>query len=184
MILGFKQHFPWHEPTFFREKILLGAGKTVIIPEMNVVMDNKKPGYVSHVSQNPILKPKLHTMREDKHNRWKPGMSIQMVYRGPKYSIKHEFNKGIPELSKCVSTQKVEIYYSDMNGTKSVSIHIDNELFGVVNFTDEGKPYFGLDEKEMKQFMYNDGFDSPEDFFRWFNKDWTGKLIHFTDLKY
>lgn len=28
------------------------------------------------------------------------------------------------------------------------------------------------------------GFDSVKDFFRYFNKDFKGKIIHWTDLKY
>jgi hypothetical protein len=29
-----------------------------------------------------------------------------------------------------------------------------------------------------------DGFDTLEDFLDWFSEDFTGKLIHWTDLKY
>jgi hypothetical protein len=30
----------------------------------------------------------------------------------------------------------------------------------------------------------HDGFDSVNDFLDWFSEDFTGKLIHWTDLKY
>lgn len=92
MILGFKQKFPWGEPTYFREKILLPT----------------KPRILAYGAAETWY-PKIHTMRSDPHNRWKAGRSIQMVYRGPNYSIQDHFNKGIPELEKCVSTQKVKI---------------------------------------------------------------------------
>ena len=30
----------------------------------------------------------------------------------------------------------------------------------------------------------NDGFDSIENFLRWFNKDFEGKIIHWTGFRY
>lgn len=111
MILGFKQYFPWHTekgpaPSNFREKILAGAGYVMVgHPEVKQI-PMKVNSYTEHIGS---WKPKIHTMREDPHNRWRAGRSIQMVYRGPKYSILDHFNKGIPELEKCKSVQKVEI---------------------------------------------------------------------------
>lgn len=37
---------------------------------------------------------------------------------------------------------------------------------------------------EMKAIAKNDGFDSLADFLTWFNKDFTGRIIHWTDKKY
>jgi len=31
---------------------------------------------------------------------------------------------------------------------------------------------------------FNDGFESLQDFFNWFNKPFRGKIIHWTDFKY
>ena len=36
----------------------------------------------------------------------------------------------------------------------------------------------------MLNLVQNDGFASISDFFKFFNKDYTGKIIHWTDLKY
>jgi len=30
----------------------------------------------------------------------------------------------------------------------------------------------------------NDGFEGIEDFFKWFNEDFKGKIIHWTNYKY
>ena len=125
MILGFKQHFDKKklEPTYFREKILAGVGVITING------DNINP-------KGPILqdgfKPKIHTLRLDPHDRWKQGMSIQMVYRGPNYSILDHFNKGIPELEKFVSTQKIEIkwYKGDyIHPNGSIKIKVDRKSY-------------------------------------------------------
>lgn len=173
MILGFKQHYPWGDPTFFREKILVGVDR---LPTVGVAPLPKKEDFNS----------KIHTMREDKHDRWKAGMSIQMVYRGKNYSILDEFNKGIPELSKCISTQSIILYFSEYAGqTKMVSIYIDGRLYWVGQVTNTGGNSCSREDRKLIETLaINDGFKSSIEFFKWFNKDWTGKIIHWTDLKY
>lgn len=153
MTLGFKQQFPWATkdkpaPTNFREKIL------------------------ASIDGGPIYTPKFHTMRLDPHNRWKAGRKIEMVYRGAGYKIIDHFNKGIPELGKCVSVQKIEIkvhpYGSEGGSIYDISI-------------DDGPM---LTREQASVLATNDGFDSLYDFEKWFNKDFTGKIIHFTNLRY
>ena len=41
-----------------------------------------------------------------------------------------------------------------------------------------------LEPEETFRLMTNDGFDSPEDFFEWFDEDFEGKIIHWTHFKY
>jgi len=36
----------------------------------------------------------------------------------------------------------------------------------------------------LKTLARNDGFESVDDFFKWFNADFQGKIIHWTDFKY
>ncbi len=51
----------------------------------------------------------------------------------------------------------------------------------------DGKNIFTIDHfitDEMNQLALNDGFDNVQDFFVYFNEDFTGKIIHWTDLKY
>jgi hypothetical protein len=51
----------------------------------------------------------------------------------------------------------------------------------------DGKSIYTLDQidlNKMLQLANNDGFDTIEDFFAYFNKDFTGKIIHWTDWRY
>ena len=41
-----------------------------------------------------------------------------------------------------------------------------------------------LNQIEIEQLAQNDGFDTIEDFFAYFNDDFKGKIIHWTNLKY
>jgi len=199
MILGFKKTFPWKEPTWFREKILIGVNRPEIkiytfidgngievIPFGNggtrkyKVWESSKNGFI-HV-KDLILHPKIHTMRADKHNRWKSGRSIQMVYRGPKYSIESHFNKGIERLEKCVSEQKIEMKFGSK--MEKLTIHIDDKLFAVIPCATNvhvNEPFLS----NGILFARNDGFDNVHDFVRWFAwKDFTGKVIHWSNFKY
>lgn len=164
MTLGFKQYFAWHTdkdpaPTNFREKILYGVGRAIWLTPRQI----KKH-------------PKIHTMRSDPHNRWKAGRKIEMVYRGAGYKILDHFNKGIPELEVCVSTQRIII--KDMR-----HLPIGKRAFGQHDFliTIDNRM---LSFAEQQKLARNDGFNSVEDFFRWFNKDWSGKILHWTDFRY
>lgn len=78
-----------------------------------------------------------------------------------------------------VSTQKVQIRYWSEDCAR---VLIDNKDFyaGYVNGVAIDKTY----EDNILKLANNDGFDTVEDFFAYFNKDYTGKIIHWTDLKY
>jgi len=152
MILGFKQQFPWKEPTYFREKILAGAG------------------------YGPIVSmPMIHTMREDPTNRWKPGRKIDMVYRGAGYKIIAHWNPKIPCLQKCVSVQKIEIKWVPLGG-----VIVPPPVTELRIFVD-GRRLIG---EELNKIAINDGFDNIHHFARWFKKDFSGKIIHWTNLRY
>ena len=159
MNLGYKQHFPWGEPTRFREKIIKGI-------------------YPYSIYNNIDLHPKIHTIREDPHNRWKPGNIIHHAYgvRTKNYDC---FDEG-----ECKSVQEIEIkeYFIDENDFVSHSYTLINKgvprIFRV--FIDSKM----LSEDEIDILARNDGFDSTKDFFRWFNKPFKGKIIHWTNLKY
>jgi len=170
MILGFMQKSANGDPTYFREKILSGVGRSY----------ETTHGTIS-------LNPKIHTLRIDPHNRWKPGMSIQMVYRGPKYSILDHFNKGIPELERCVSIQRIKLTWIYKNAYVETNLPLRKIKgpHGEFNYY----PAIWIDDKPMNQAQIellaaNDGFDSIYQFFKWFNKDFTGKILHFTDYRY
>jgi hypothetical protein len=114
----------------------------------------------------PILEgTKIHTIREDKKERWRPGMSIQMAtgVRSPKYFC---FMNSV-----CTDVQKIEIIPGNSTeGLVSIpSIIIDRDELSVV----------GIDK-----LFGNDGFKTLLDFCNWFDKPFTGRLIHWTNFKY
>lgn len=106
------------------------------------------------------VKPKLHTIREDTHDRWKAGNDIHFV-----------INNRTPErfqfapVVKCTSTQSIKIKHT----AAKIHVIVDNKI---------------LNKSENETLAINDGFESLEDFFKYFNKSFSGKIIHWTDKKY
>lgn len=160
MILGYKQTFPFNgELTNFHKKIIAGR-------------------YSNSIYASEGWTPKVHSIREDTFNRWKPGMLIQHAYgvRTKNYDCFDE--------CQCVSTQKIEI--------KEYFINEDGYLSNSYTFFEKGVPRIFriyvddrlLDDCEIEILANNDGFQFTRDFLKWFNKPFTGKIIHWTDLKY
>lgn len=83
-----------------------------------------------------------------------------------------------------ISTQKFEIKYFEYLNNKEISIFIDEKIFATATYT------FGVNVTPFKvhmkilKFIENDGFNTTEDFFNYFNESYTGKLIHWTDKRY
>lgn len=117
-------------------------------------------------------KPKIHTIREDKKSRWKVGTKIDFFINARQKNM-FRFAPVLP----VVSIQKVEIVYElSFYKKKTAIVYIDDKLFyHAVEHNNEFK---------MLDFANNDGFDTIEDFFAYFNKPYIGKLIHWTDKKY
>lgn len=123
----------------------------------------------------PILSgSKIHTIRRDQHDRWKSDNIIHFAtgVRTQKYKQFHE--------SVCISVQSINIYWGS---AYEGFISINNEYyesFFVVNGIVRG-----VDNNDLlKNLSRNDGFPTIEKFFKWFNKDYEGKIIHWTDFKY
>ncbi len=115
---------------------------------------------------------KRHTIREDKTNRWTKGKKIHFA-TGVRTKQYRQFDE-----KECISTQTIKIYhFSD-----SVAIEIDNCFFGHVL-------HHGIDNIYeyhhcILKLAINDGFDTIEEFLKFFPKDFKGKIIHWTNLKY
>lgn len=125
---------------------------------------------------------KKHTLRDDIHGRWKPGMMIQHAY-GVRTSNYRCFAKG-----HCMSTQILEIKWvhwriavTNSHEIKQFESIPNQERLIVFILYVDGRQ---LNGSEINDIARNDGFDSTEDFFRWFNEPCTKKIIHFTDLRY
>lgn len=111
---------------------------------------------------------KIHTLRVDEKHRWKKGMEIHFAtgVRTKNYDC---FGK-----SPCLSIQ--EVWLSDHNGC--IQVCVGNN--------------FLLNEKQLQEFVKNDGFDSYESFHDWFyplieaeeEKRVSLRLIHWTYKRY
>jgi hypothetical protein len=175
MILSFSTQLNG-KPTYFVEKIWEGLLR-------HVVPTDKE--YISHLNyheerfgkqwdflpteQEQITSPKLHTIREDKNARWKVGTEIDFFINCRQKNM-FRFAPVLP----VVSTQKILITYTK---TKKAMVFIDDKCFYMQDFSLEGN-------HKMLHLAQNDGFDTIEDFFAYFNEDFTGKIIHWTDLRY
>jgi hypothetical protein len=128
----------------------------------------------------PILQgTKVHTIRDDKSNRWKPGMIMHM-YTGGRFSkAYHQFTE-----KRCVSTQNIKISVvkaSDVLGDDEHGYFICVKVDGIE-----------INTFNLNKLSSSDGFDMLGDFFAWWlplamkepNKTFIGKIIHWTDFKY
>lgn len=122
----------------------------------------------------PILNDtKKHSFREDKHNRWKPGMIMQLATGARSKEYKQFAER------TCTGTQDIEIKYTENRG--AVRITIDGKHFGTYH---RFLPEKSVNKDNVLQLVKNDGFEDLNDFLSWFKRDWEGKIIHWTDLRY
>lgn len=164
MNLGLKEYFRYNSDgkwvtvqTNFKEKVLM----------------NYPSPTIQSWSQKLNYKPKIHSIREDKRNRWREGMVIHFAHgiRTKHYNCWH---KGV-----CTGVQKVEIYrnsdayYWEGDTRHRAKLDLVIKIDGLY-----------LPQERNLEFAINDGFDSLEDFKGWFDKDFKGKIVHWTGIRY
>lgn len=157
MILSFKKKFDNGDPTYFKEKILASTGQ-----------------HNEHSDR-----PKLHTIREDSHDRWKLGMLIH-----PAYGVRTKNYEQFTETLQCHSLQEIEFKWKITDDEKYCAVFIDGVFYGDSTWSQAYHPAFCTNYSGLGILASNDGFDGIFDMFDWFNKDFTGKIIHWTNLKY
>ncbi len=183
-------------PTYFVEKILKG-----MLNEYEKTNHDKYIGTVGHLydagdflnymyaddflAKVDSVNPKLHTVREDLKERWKPGINIDFFINVRRPNM-YRFAPVLP----VVSSQKIEFIWKDNTenltclGTsfdKTCTIMIDDRFYGDAYFFNGSVVSSSY---TIPIFANNDGFDTPEELFAYFNKNFKGKIIHWTDLKY
>jgi len=167
--LSFKTEFPWGEPNYFIPKIWRGLReKNGLYHEyleyaakaLDTQNENILDAFIPVKDFDEIIS-KIHTIREDPHDLWKPGRKIHFVVfnRTPN---RFQF---APVL-ECKKADKDSFQLIYQSGIPILNV--------------ENKPDF----QEIEQLTKNDGFNLTEDFFQYFSKDFTGKIIHWTDWKY
>lgn len=99
---------------------------------------------------------KIHTIREDKHNRWKPGMKIHFWMHNPRNVKKNPYQFGEGEVSTVI----------------------------YIRLTDESVfTRFGGNPWPLN-FAKNDGFDSIEEMKAYFKLPFEGRIIYWTNCKW
>jgi hypothetical protein len=176
-----KLHFSQHAnkiPTYFVEKIWKGL-KNCISPEQyfkiqaELSSDEMKKEYTIDLEVYQKVLPKIHTIRRDLNKSWIVGKPINFI-------INLKGNKTIyfAPVLPVVSTQKIQIrHYKN-----TVLVYIDNKLFFFGN--KDLTPDEFENHSEMLQFSQNEGFDSIKEFCSWFDINFKGKIIHWTNLTY
>jgi hypothetical protein len=170
MILPFSTQIN-SKPTYFIEKIWLGLLRS----HLNLIGYHRFRGEAAInnvIDQWDIpnsIYPKLHTIRDDKNNRWKVGTIIDFFINCRQKNM-FRFAPVLP----VVSVQEIEIEWYNKE-------HKKPEWYKNVTISVDG---FYLNATKIIELAQNDGFDNVEDFFAYFDKDFKGKLIHWTDLKY
>lgn len=139
---------------------------------MNLGFKIKFPwGALTNFEQKILSGEKNHSIREDPKRRWKVGIKIHMAT-----GIRTKNYRCFCDKFVCKSIQEIRIFYGPF--TDEVTVLIDGkEFYHRVGI-------YVVKSKDMIKLAKNDGFDCVGDFFKWFNKDFSGVIIHWTDLKY
>jgi hypothetical protein len=167
MTLAFSQKLN-NKPTFFVEKIWQSLLRDGV--EMNAVEFTEKFTEVLPLIGKAKIgdfPQKKHTIRKDTNNKWIAGNKIHFVINN---RTKNRFQ--FAPIVQCVSTQKITITYNEKICEKHSSepaVFIDDKI---------------VDYKTIEALAINDGFDNESEFFNYFKEDFTGKIIHWTPLKY
>ena len=119
-----------------------------------------KEQFVSKIKEGT----KIHTIREDKTERWKVGMKVHFWKGNPRNTKQNPYQFGVGVVSKI---------------DKIVIIPKENKIWVFINGICENiNTIFLLD-----QFAKNDGFESWEEMKQFFNNEtFEGRLIYFTFL--
>lgn len=166
MTLAYSQYIN-EKPTYFVEKIWAGIKDHEVTVELRNYLHSK------YNMQKSILfvKPKIHTIREDKSNRWKIGNKIHFVINNR--------TKNRLQFAPVLTVKAIqEIIIKHNKGI--IDVWIDGTMYEVITFNNKPVDWPPL----IQELAVNDGFDSVEDFFKWFDKDFKGKIIHWTDFIY
>lgn len=188
MTLAYSTHWPTTmpphmagKPTFFPEKILASLIWNYPDYDWEQYADEIDKIYQPYECTVGDFEMKHHTIRRDEKDRWKPGNNIHFVINN---RTKNRFQ--FAPVVKCESVQKIEIYNLGETADVPMSYSIEKDDNG--RFYDHAYAVWVDDELlgsyGVERLAINDGFDSVEDFFAWFNEDFQGKIIHWTGLKY
>jgi len=164
------------KPTFFVCKIWQGIlnkevdlnGELIVTSEYIEYFDSYKSKFLKEWDDldDDIYLPKIHTIRADPKNRWQKGKTIHFIINN-RTPQRFQFAPLLP----AKALQRIEIEWVE----ESPIVVIEGGPFY--------NPIVGIDNG-MAQLAKNDGFGSIDAFFAYFNSNFTGKIIHWTDFVY
>lgn len=163
MILGFSTKING-KPTFFVDKIWSGLidHKLSSIYTCRYYESKREEITPNEFAIVPHYTPKIHTIREDKKNRWRVNMKIDFFI-----NVRTKLMFQFAPKQRVLRIQNIEIINTEFMNDKIITI--------------DGKV---LVTSEINLLAMNDGFETTKDFFDYFDKDFSGKLIHWTNLRY
>lgn len=171
MILSFSTHLNG-QPTYFVEKIWAGFKANDMLFR-GASLEVKNEEYLHRFGKSPFeckkkFNPKITTIREDRHNRWTKNTWIDFCIN-PRSERMFNF---APRF-RVITIQRVFMTYLP---------HLGNGF----EMSIDGK--YCCDEA-VRTIAQNDGFDSTHEFVNYFIRqmkdgEFSGKIIHWTDLKY
>lgn len=163
------------KPTYFVERIHAGLIAHSKIPT-DAILEFAHPEFnVDALAEKHM---KIHTIRDDKSDRWKQDVLIDFFIN----TRKPNMTRFAPKIH-CKGTQTIEITFLNEEiptFTGEVS-KLAKTRYNEVDVCVDGNV---MSIKDIKELSENDGFDTVEDFFNYFNKDFTGKIIHWSDKIY
>jgi hypothetical protein len=107
---------------------------------------------------------KIFTCREDKHDRWKPGMKIHMWYGNPR------------------NVKKEPYHFANAIVDKVDYVWISEKHQTLFTFKDLGGSATLILGSDLDLFAHQDGFRSKEAMFKYFG-EFSGKRIYWKDLE-
>lgn len=156
-------------PTYFVPKILDGLYFNLLIDKEQY--SNLSLNFGGAKKHQDLWKKehilKIHTIRVDEKNNWKEGNLIHFVINN-RTKNRYQFAPVV----KCISTQKIKIHYWHNTKTEEFDlpeVYIDDKV---------------LRKKQIEALAINDGFENSKAFFAYFNTNFTGKIIHWTNTRY
>lgn len=184
-ILNFTSKIPGKEKkTFFREKIVKGLLAIESVKDSTLPYCNDIHWVNAIMITSDQMAAKIHTFRKEP-NYWEAGTPIDFFMDWKTGNAK----LFAPQIA-VISTQKITLSWEQKNPEFKIigipvdqicTVMIDNKFFGDAYLF--GGKIISHTER-LKILARNDGFDTLSEFFEWFHEDFSGKIIHWTDLKY
>ncbi|MDJ1482473.1 hypothetical protein QNI16_18360 [Cytophagaceae bacterium YF14B1] len=133
-----------------------------------MILTFSKPEFIDKITQGS----KIHTIRQDFSNRWKPGRKIDFWLGNPRHTTSHPyaFNQAV-----CHGTEYIAITRSS-----------EHKVGYVVTVSQDGTTWKLLTPAQTRQLAHNDGL-TTEEFYCWFltdSENFFGKIIHWTQHRY